>query len=148
MVDQVKTMVAKGGLQPRCNREPRNYRNHRATTSQQCAIRPQPEQNQGRNRAIPSLRSGAMIAPTLSRLRALRGALARELTRRGIQKFGGQPYEPRPVSTCDTDERHTALRSPYPLKYALPMPRDAEREMPHPRRPQPRRAPGGCQWQV
>jgi hypothetical protein len=87
MVDQVKTMVATGGLQPRCNHEPRNYRNHRATTSQQCAIKPQPEQNQGRNRATPSLRSGAMVAPTLSRLRALRGALARELTRPGYPKI-------------------------------------------------------------
>ena len=87
MVDPLKTMVAKGGLQPRCNHEPRNYRNHRATTLQQCAIRPQPEQNQGRNRATPSLRSGAMVAPTLSRLRALRGALARELTRPGYPKI-------------------------------------------------------------
>ena len=63
MAHPVKTMVAKGGLQPPCNHEPRNYRNHRATTLQPSAIKPQPTQKADSNRATASLRSGTLVAP-------------------------------------------------------------------------------------
>jgi hypothetical protein len=51
MVDPVKTIVAKGGPQPPCNQEARNHRNYRATALQPCAIKAQPKQKRGRNRA-------------------------------------------------------------------------------------------------
>lgn len=63
MVDPLKTMVAKRGPQPRCNHPTRNHCNYRATTLQRCAIKLQPTRKSGRNRATPSLRSGATVAP-------------------------------------------------------------------------------------
>ena len=62
----------------------------------------------------------------------------------GVQKIRGQPCEPRPVPTSGPDERHSALRSPYPLRRSLPVPGDAEREMPPLRWSQPRRARGSA----
>src|SRR4051794_32198545 len=49
-------------------------------------------------------------------------------SRPGVTIFRGQPYEPRPVSTCGADERRTALRSTYPLWCTLPLSSHAERE--------------------
>jgi hypothetical protein len=74
MVDRVKTMVARGAPQPCCNHQTRNRCKYRATTLQPRAIKLQPTQKRRRNRATPSLRSGAMVAPlplAPTRLRAL-----------------------------------------------------------------------------
>jgi hypothetical protein len=90
MVDPVKTMVAKGAPQPRCNHQTRNRCKYRATTLQPRAITPQPTQKRRRNRATPSLRSGAMVAPhplAPTRLRAY-GALRRKSWRApGVKDF-------------------------------------------------------------
>jgi hypothetical protein len=67
---------------------------------------------------------------------------------RGSKVFRGQPHEPRPVSAHGRNERRTPLRSKNPLWCALPVPGHAEREMPHPRRRQPRRAPWRCERPV
>jgi hypothetical protein len=58
----LKTMVANTPLQPRCNHQTRNYRNHVATTEKQGATTPQPSQFNVRNYRNRSLKTGRMVA--------------------------------------------------------------------------------------
>jgi hypothetical protein len=73
VADPLKTMVANTPLQPCCNHETRNYRNHAATTAKQGATTPQPFQFSTRNCRNRSLKTGRMVAgQPRCRLRALR----------------------------------------------------------------------------
>lgn len=72
MADPLKTMVANIPLQPCCNDETRNRRNHTATTAKSGATMPQPSQINGRNCRNRSLKTGRMVAgQPRYRLRAL-----------------------------------------------------------------------------